>query len=324
MITRTDIAAHLENQVRTGFFLGARSYTPMRSAFVAPRASDGAFEVYADMGAPPWPTQNAGKQGPGGTDARTGLVKVNQLGAGGSVTVLGGEEKGIIVYNVDWEIVVGVTHNAIDDDKAGDLESWARSGGVNFEKHKDFLAFDFLNKGEAVTTYGAGYDGLSFFNDSHLDPGAEYQTAQDNKYANVLSLDNFETAKVAASKFLDGRGQPLGLNHNLLILPSDLERTGAQITKNREAYDTANREINPYEGSVSLLVAPGGWLDTTAWFLVDTSQAQKPMLLQERKSPELRIWDVESEGDGGHRYFKFHSRYAIASGDWRLAIQGNS
>ncbi len=92
MITRTDIAAHLENQVRTGFFLGARGYTPLRGAFVAPRTSDGAFELYADMGAPPWPVQNAGKQGAGGTDARTGLVKVNKLSAGGAVTVLGGEE----------------------------------------------------------------------------------------------------------------------------------------------------------------------------------------------------------------------------------------
>lgn len=324
MITRTDIAAHLENQVRTGFFLGVRTYSPLRAPFVAGRPSDGAYELYADMGAPPWPVQNAGKQGAGGTDARTGVVEINQQSAGGSITVLGGEEKGIMVWNVDWEIAVAVTHNAIDDDRTGDLESWARSAGVNFEKHKDFLAFDFLNNAGATTAYGAGYDGLSFFNDSHIDPGAEYQTAQDNSFALALSLDNFETVKVAAAKFLDGRGKPVGLNHNLLIVPPDLERTAAQISTNREAYDTANREINPYAGAVSTIVAPGGWLDTTAWFLIDSSQAQKPLLLQERKTAELRVWDDEKEGDGGHRYFKFHARYALAGGDWRLAIMGQT
>lgn len=324
MITRQDIAAHLERQIRTGFFLGLRQYQPLRSAFVGVRPSDGAFESYADMGTPPWPIQNAGVQGPGGTDARTGLPVVNKMTAGQAVTVLGGQEKGIIVYNVDWEIVIGITHNSIDDDRAGDLEAWARGAGMNFEKHKDYLCFDALNDAEAVTNYGAGYDGLSFFNDSHVDPNAEYTTAQDNKYALSLSLDNFESVKVAASKFRDDRGQPVGLNHSLLIVPPDLERLAAQIAQNRDAYDTANREINPYAGSVRYIVAPGGWLDTTFWALLDVSQSAKPLYMQERKGPELIIWDNEKEGDGGHRYFKWHARYSVFYGDWRLAILGNT
>jgi len=324
MITRTDIAAHLEQQVRTGFFLGLRAYSPLRTPFVQVRPSDGAFETYVDMGTAPWPVGNAGKPGAGGTDARTGLPIVNKTSAGGAVQVMGGQEKGLLVYNVDWEVTVGVTHNAIDDDRAGDLETWARGAGVNFEKHKDFLAFDALNDGAATASYGACYDTLSFFNDAHIDPGAEYVTGQDNNYALALSLDNFETVKVAAAKFLNDRGQPVGLNHNLLIVPPDLERIASQIATNREAYDTANREINPYAGSVSFLVAPGGWLDSSAWFLLDSSQAQKPLGFQERKPPELKIWDDESQGDGGHRYFKWHARYSVFYGDWRLAAMGNT
>ena len=324
MITRTDIAAHLESAVRTNFFLGMGEYSPLRAPFCGNQDSDGAFEVYADMGAAPWPVQNAGTLGSGGVDDRTGLVTINKMTAGGSVQIVGGEEKGIMVYNVDWEIGIGITHNSIDDNKAGDLESWAREAGQNFEKHKDYLAFDFLNNAEGVSSYGPGYDNLSFFNDSHKDPGAEYQTTQDNKYAVALSLDNFRTVKVAASKFLDGRGKPSGLNHNLLIVPSDLEYEAAQIATNREAYDTANREINPYAGSLTSIVAPGAWLDSSAWFLIDSSQAKKPLFIQDRKDAELKTVDNELEGDGGHRYFIFHARYAIGSGDWRLAIQGNT
>lgn len=321
MITRTDIAAHLERGVRTGFLQGSRAYTPLRSAFVQEVASDGAFEVYTDMGDTPWPRQNAGKQGAGGTDARTGAPKVNRMDAGEAVTIVGGEERSLMVYNVDWDIAIGVEHNAINDDRAGDLEAWARKAGARFEQHKDYQAFNALNSGEATTNYGAGYDGLAFFSGSHVDPGAEYTTAQDNQYTSALSLDNFETVKVAASKFLDSRGQPVGLNHNLLIVPPDLERTGAQIAMNREAYDTANREINPYSGSITMLVAPGGWLDTTAWFIIDPSM--KPLNLQIREQPRLVIEDDELTGSGV-RYFIWRARYAVFYGDWRYAVQGQT
>lgn len=324
MITRKDIAAHLEKSIRTGFLLGAKDYTPLRSAFVRETPSDGAFEDYADMGASPWPIQNSGKAGPGGTSSETGAVKVNRLNSGGQITILGGEEKAMRIYNLDFEIAVGITHNAIDDDRAGDLESWARTAQLNFERHTDFLAFNALNSGEAGTNFGLAYDGNEFFDDAHIDPGAEYQTAQDNKLATVLSLDNFEAAKVVGGKFLDGRGQPVGLNHNLLIVPPDLERMAAQITKNREDYSTTDRAMNPYEGNVRMLVAPGGWLDTTAWFIIDPSLPQKPLNLQVRKAPELVIWDDENAGDGGVRYFKWHARKALFYGDWRLAIQGNT
>jgi len=324
MITRKDIAAHLERNIRTGFLLGARDYQPLRRAFAAETTSDGAFETYADMGTVPWPTQNAGKKGPGGKDARTGAPVVNKLNAGQQVTIVGGEEKSLIVYNLDWEITIGVTHNAINDDRAGDLEAWARSAAINFERHMDFVCFDALNNGGSTAAYGACYNGLAFFNNAHVDPGAEYQTAQDNAYALALSLDNFETVKVAAAKFRDGRGQPVGLNHNLLIVPPDLERVAAQIAMNREAYDTGNREMNPYAGSVRLLVAPGGWLDTTAWFAVDPNLPQKPINLQIRQRPDLVVWDDFMAGDGGVRYYKWHARYAVFYGDWRLAVQGNT
>jgi len=322
MISRKDIAAHLERQVRTGFLLGKKDYTPLRSAFCGSTVSDGAFETYADMGNVPWPVQNAGKQGAGGTDARTGAVKVGSINEGQAITVVGGEERAVIVYNLDWEIAVGIYHNAIDDDRAGDLEAWARGAAVNFERHKDYQAFSALNAGDG-TTYGASYDTLSFFNNSHKDIGAEYQTTQDNLYGVTLSLDNFETVKVAAAKFLDSRGQPVGFNHNLLVVPPDLERVAAQISLNREDYSIANRAMNPYAGSVRMLVAPGGWLDTTAWLLLDPNMPQKPLYLQERKGPELIIWDDETQGSG-IRYFKWHARYNVFYGDWRLAVMGNS
>jgi len=321
MITRTDISAHLEKGVRVGFLKGADTFSSQRSAFVEETPSDGAFEVYTDMGDAPWPIAGPGKQGPGGTDERTGAPVVGRMNAGEAITIVGGEERSLMVYNVDWQIGIGIEHNAINDNRAGDLEGWARRAAVNFERHKDKEAFAALNSGEATTNYGAGYDGLAFFSGSHVDPGAEYTTAQDNQFALALSLDNFETVKVAASKFKNSRGEPEGLNHKLLVLPPDLERIGAQITGNREDYATANRAVNPYSGNVQMLVSPGGYLDTTAWFLIDP--AEKPIKLQNRQAPSLVIMDDELQGSGV-RYFILRARYNVFYGNWRYAVQGNT
>ena len=322
MISRKDVAAMMERNVRTGFLMGRKDYTPLRSPFCKDVTSDGPFEVYGDMGSPPWPIQNAGMQGDGGDDSRTGAPQVGSLNEGRAVTVIGGTERSLTVYNIDWEVVTGIFHNAIDDSQSTDLEDWARSAAVSFNRHKDYQAFSALNSGDG-TTYGNCYDGQEFFDSDHADPGAEYTTDQDNELDSVLSLDNFEIAKVAASKFLDGRGQPVGFNHSLLIVPPDLERIASQIATNREDYGVGNRATNPYAGNVSMLVAPGGWLDTTAWFLVESGLPQKPIILQVRKEPELVIWDDETQGSG-IRYFKFHARYNVFYGDWRLAILGNS
>ena len=324
MITRTDIAAHLEKGIRTGFVIGQKSYSPLRGPFCGVKPSDGAFEVYGDMGATPWPQLNAGKQGSGGTDGRTGAQVSGAMSMGRQITILGGEEKNLVVYNQDWEVTIGIEHNAINDDRAGDLEDWAKTTAVNYEKHKDYLAFNALNNAAATTVLSAGYDKVALLSPSHVDPGAEYQTAQDNDYALALSMSNLLTVKIAASKFLDGRGHPLGLNHSLLIHPSDLMYEAAQILRNAENYETGNRATNPFNGRLSGLEAPGAYLDSTAWFLVDPTMPQKPLYLQERQAPQLTIWDVNDAPGGGVRFYKWHSRYTIFPGDWRLIVGGNS
>lgn len=322
MITRTDVLAHLEASMRVGFLKAGRSYTPLRSAFCEDVTSDGAFETYADMGAVPMPAQIGGQSGAQGTDGRTGAQQTGGLHEGGEITILGGNERSLVVYNQDWDIPIGIWHNAIDDNRVGNLDRWARSAGVRFEQHKDKLAFAALNAG-AASTYGNCYDGQVLFSASHADPGAQYTTAQSNTNALALSLDNFETVYTAAGKYLDDRGEPNGLMPNLLIHAFDLKRTAVQITDNFDAYDTANRERNPYAGDFTRLSAPGGYLDTTAWFLVAGGTPEKPVNLQLRMSPQLRTWDDETQGMGV-RYYKWVARYTIFYGDWRLITQGNT
>jgi phage major head subunit gpT-like protein len=298
-IFRNDIAGRLGYGVRSGFLKGQKTYTPVRSAFVRETTSTGKDEDYSDVGTVPMPV------------AYDDMVQVR-----------GTHEVTLTITNKDYEITIGISHNAINDDRVGNLDTWARQAGRNFEKHMDKLCFLALNAGDA-STYGLCYDGQNLFSASHADSGAEYTTAQDNQYGLTLSLDNFETVRVAGQNFLDGRGEPVMMDYDLLIVPPALERIALNITGNPQAYDTANREENPYAGMMKRPLA-STYLDATAWFLVASMEIVKPIILQIRQQPMLTMWDDERQGEGGVRYFKFHGRYNVGYGDWRTVLMGNT
>lgn len=300
-IYRSDIAQHLEYGVRTGFLKGQKTYAPVRQAFVRETTSTGKKEDYSDIGTVPMPV------------AYDDMVQVR-----------GAHEVSLSITNKDYEITVGVSHNAINDNRVDNIETWAQQAGRNFEKHMDKLCFLALNGGDG-STYGTCYDSQNLFSASHADSGAEYTTAQDNQYALALGFDltNFETVRVAGQNFKDGRGEYVMYDHNLLIVPPALERIASNITGTGTDPGTANRRENPYAGKIrGPLVSP--WLDSTAWFLVAADEIVKPIILQVRQMPTLVTWDDEKLGEGGIRYFKFHARYNVGYGDWRTAIMGNS
>ena len=88
--------------------------------------------------------------------------------------------------------------------------------------------------------------------------------------------------------------------------------------------DTANREENPFSGLMKPpLVSPE--LDTTAWYLIASGEAHKPLIVAMKEQPGLQhAWFDPQTPDGGRHYFKFYARYDVFYGDWRLAKQGNT
>lgn len=296
-IYRTDVANMLAYGVKTNFLKGMTDYMPLRTAFTRETTSTGKSETYADVATVPMPSETVGMP-----------------------IVHGAHDVTISVTNKHYDITIAITHDAINDNRVGGLEEWARQAGLNYERHKDKLCFQALNAGD-TSTYGLCYDGQNYFSNSHTDAGAEYTTAQDNLNGSTLSLDNFETIEVAAANFLNDRGEPTGYNYDLIVTAPALKRTAAQITDNEEAYDTANREMNPYVGT-KYLVSP--YMDSTAWVLVASGEVMKPIILQIRQAPKLVMWDDNMTDEGGIRYFKFDARYYVGYGDWRLSNMGNT
>jgi len=295
-----EVPTHLVVAARTGF-LASLPESPVNasSPFVRVFPMGAKTVDLVDIGAAPMPTENKGR------------TQVKDF-----------VEKKLLVKPKDWDITVSLSHNAMQDDQTGTLETKVKSAGENFPKHMDNLAFDALKNGNATTAYGACYDGLSFFNDAHIDAGGEYQTGQDNNLALAFSLANFKTARAAGRAVLDDRGEPLDIVHNTIIAHPDYEYDIEQLIRNQENYATGDRAFNPYAGKMSAIYSAK--ITSGQWFLLNTSQTAKPLILAMREAPNLQsAWFDPNGPDGGMYYFKFYARYNIFYGDWRLGVKGN-
>lgn len=232
-------------------------------------------------------------------------------------------EKTIAVEAKEWTSTVWISENAVKDDQTGTLERKVRSAGDRFQTHINKRVFQVLNAGDGQT-YGAAYDGQDFFDSDHVDKGAHYTTPQDNESALTLSLDNFNTVWTAAQSVRDDQGEFTEYTYDLLVCHPSNFVIAQNVTGNVQAMDTASRESNPFSG---LLKAPitTPHLDTTAWYLLASSEAHKPLILAMKEQPYLQhTWFDPTQPDGGRHYFKFYARYEVHYGDWRLAHQGNS
>ncbi len=296
-----NIPAHLVVGARTGFLNAMRTQAPMWRNVAAEVPMSGASETLVDLGSAPMPTRS-----------KSGLTLQDMI------------ERTKNVKAHDWDVTVFISYNAMQDDRTGELMTKVRGAARNFNRHVDKLVFDSINSGASIgADYGAGYDGVAMFSASHIDNGAAYQTAQSNVHTLALDSTNFNTVYVAASTRLDDQGEQTGYVPNLLLVPPALEATAAQLTANRQLFGTPNNDINPWYGKIQHITVP--WLDSTAWYLADTVEEHKPILVGMRQTPFLQeAWFDPEAPDGGRYYFKFYARYGVTYGDWRLITQGNT
>jgi len=227
-------------------------------------------------------------------------------------------ERAMAVKPRNWVIRVPISYNAVQDDQTGgSLLRKVKGAGENFQRHINKLVFQTLNGGDG-STYGLCFDGLSFFNNAHLNSGG---TSTDNLFALALTLDNFQTNYNLAKLFTEEAGEYTDYNYDLLVVPPAYERLAAQICGNGEDYATGNRAVNPYAGRLSYIVSP--YLDSSAWIGLASNESAKPLAVVMREQPYLQEATFDPSGaDGGTYEFWFKARYNVVYGDWHLAFLG--
>jgi len=299
MIVRTDIAKSLEYGAKAQFLEGRGLWTPTRDLIAESVTSSGKEETYVGLDDPPMPREAVDQVVPRGL-----------------------AERDITIVNKDWETTIAITHNAINDDRVGHVLPWMRKAGMRFEQHMDKRCWLALNSGDAAT-YGLCYDGNEFFDAAHADANAEYTTAQGNIGTTTLTLDGFNTIWIAAQGILDSRGEVLEVPLDLLSVSPTNRVMAANITDNENAFDTGNREINPFTGEFRYHWTP--YFDTNAWVLSSTMPGFKPIIFQLRQAPELVVWDDNMVAmGGGVRYMKWSARYDLGYSNWRYAYLGKT
>jgi hypothetical protein len=182
---------------------------------------------------------------------------------------------------------ITVTEEDIEDrivdrrlDEARDL----LIGGMQTQnKH----AFDVFNQGftaqaslsEYLTFYG---DGVPFFSTVHpIRVTTTSNTTQSNASATSIPLTevNLATAKQALRRQTDDKDLPMNIGSGKLILlvPDSLENQAVIITDSKLRSNTANNDINIYDGNITVmsskwLNSQNGGLDTQ-WMLIDSMKS---------------------------------------------------
>jgi len=239
----------------------------------------------------------------GGKRARPALVLL-------SCEALGGDVQGALLTAAAFEMFqsFALLHDDIEDDSVGVYGPLFKELGMEGKRQYDRLMLQLLLNGFNSVCF----DGQYFFDTDHP-VGAG--TAS-NAVVTAFDATAYAAARTAMLEFKDDRGRPLSIVPNLLVVGTANEAAARGVV----IADTgANGATNPWKGSAELLVLPGLG---TKWFLLDTSRAVKPFLLQIRKAPQL-VSQVTPEADSvfNRATFKYsaESRCNAGYGLWQQA-----
>lgn len=161
------------------------------------------------------------------------------------------------------------------------------------------------------STYADGGDGKVLASTAH--PRPDGGTAQSNASSTGITLteNNLETARVAFRKQLDDKGNKIGVQPKILLVPVDLEKTAHLIVDSVARSGTADNDANFNKGRFNI-VAWEYLTSTTAWFLLDPSNHELNWFWRRKptfKSDEL--FDTE------YAVYKSTMRLSRSWSDWR-------
>lgn len=226
------------------------------------------------------------------------------------------------VENDTYAIGLRIKRNAISDDKEGLIMRRVRDMARVATLFPNRLLFSALTGG----TTNLGYDGVSFFNDSHPDRGAG--SVQDNLLAGTgtttaqVSAD-IQSAIVSLMSSLSENGEPLNdfPTEFTLIAPPALMRSVNEALFATIVSNTSNVGFNGFK--ITPLFSPR-LSDANDWYLLDTSPgASRSLIFQEREGVQF-----EELGEGTPNYviqeeyiFKVRWRGAVGYGHWGHAVK---
>lgn len=238
-----------------------------------------------------------------------------------------------IVADKIYAASLTIARKALEDDQYGVLAQRAQAMAEEAVRHWDELAYIGLAKGFSATCY----DGQYFLNPNHQEGTSPIQS---NITSASLSDAALEAAEAAMMAYVDDKNKPLQIRPNTLVVGPALQRkawnlVGQPIYVSQVGTGTAGTGAtaatsfeNYFNGRYNLVVSPY-LVGTYAfnWFLLDTSRAVKPIIIQSRSDvpitfeTDVALATAQFKETYTHR---IRGRYAQAYGLWQTAYGSNA
>lgn len=223
-------------------------------------------------------------------------------------------EDPVQMYDVTYVHVVyakgfKISREMYDDDQYNVMNGKPRALGRAARRTEETSAANVFNR--AFNTGYQGGDGVPLVSTVH--PRADGGSTQSNASATglIFSEANYKTAKIAMKKQLDDKGMKIDVMPRKILVPIELEDQANIVFKSNLRSGTADNDMNPYANDVEVI--PWIYLSsTTAWFLIDTEQAQLKWYWRDRAE-----FKQDETFETEQALFKVRERFSNGFSDWR-------
>lgn len=226
--------------------------------------------------------------------------------------------------NRHYEATLEVDRDTMEDDRIGIFVPRVQQMGMEAPRFQDQQVVEALVNG--ATTGNNSYDGVTFYNASHV---VGSQAAQTNLYSGTgvtlaaLQVD-FAGAKAQMRRVKDSRGRPMGIIPDVVVAPPELEQVFSQmLNASFIPSGSVGSMQNTFVGQASLIISPY-LTDVNDWHLLATNYPVKPLIFQLRKAPEYVAIDrIDDSFVFNFKKFRMgvDGRWIVGYGFWEMAVR---
>tara|TARA_Y100000310_G_scaffold300903_1_gene336925 strand:+ start:190 stop:1134 length:945 start_codon:yes stop_codon:yes gene_type:complete len=189
----------------------------------------------------------------------------------------------------------------LEDDQYAQIANLGTSFAENFAVTREHDAVQtfingFTDSGTnriGVSTNGA--DGVGLLSTAHPDSPVDSGTTQANEATLALNMDNADSTRQSMLNFSDDKGNLMGVNPDMILVPAELERVARQLFPQTEgpmfepgsAQFDANLFQSALGGHRMTVVMWNRLTDANAWFMIDSQLMKKHLIWQERIVPSF-------------------------------------
>lgn len=212
------------------------------------------------------------------------------------------------VVNKDYEMSIKMPKNQIEDDQIGMYVDLVPAMVAGWFKKQQSLIMDVL------TGNPLAYDGAALFGTTRT-----YGSNTISNYTtSALTASTFETARVAMMSYKDAGDEPLAVMPDTLVVGPKKEKVAYDIVRNYFGIDSSSTiQIENFYATTGVRIVVSPYLVGTYddyWFLADTQDVVKGVLLQIREVPSPILSNAQEVARNKTIDYMADGRMASAAG----------